>query len=192
MSVSDQLIQEVRAVALQQIEEYGPPHVEHFFLSEREWLKLAEMYAVDKSIVHIGVILMDIQLGYAVANWAIQDHVSMGVEYTQKLLSSYDLSPEEMTKILECVAKHHGADEYICREAEICTNADCYRFIHPRGFFLRLSVLWKRGVSIEELFTQAEYKLEEKRNALSLDYCKQELQPYYLHFKKYLKEARSV
>ncbi len=41
-----------------------------------------------------------------------------------------------------------------------------------------------------EVLKQVEYKMDEKWNILSLDICKQELEPYYKQFKDLIDIAR--
>lgn len=192
MPITSNTIESIKSVALDQIERYGLPPRENFFLTEKKWIELAEIYHANKTIVQIGVFCMDIQLGYAVSINCLWDHVMMGKEFTDKLLNQYNILESEKEQILECVEHHHGAEQYNCIEAEICANADCYRFIHPKWFFLWIASLWKRDLPLEKILDQAEYKLDEKYHALSLHICKQELNPYYEIFKQYIADARNL
>ena len=94
-----------------------------------------------------------------------------------------------MNQIINCVEAHHGTIPFDSIEAEICANADCYRFIHPKGFFLFLTILGKRG-SFPDALDMAEKKLDEKYNILSLDFCKNELEEVYRGLKSYISMAR--
>jgi hypothetical protein len=88
------------------------------------------------------------------------------------------------------VEAHHGTIPYTCIEAEICANADCYRFISPKGVFGYFTTLGKRPLDFLACLDEAEKKLDEKYAILSLDICKSELEPYYQTFKEYIKLSR--
>ncbi len=85
------------------------------------------------------------------------------IDATKIFLEKYPLTKEEQKKIINCVEAHHKGVKFNCVEAEICANADCYRFLHP--------------------------KMNEKHKILSLDICKKELEPYYQEFKKLFEKA---
>ena len=87
---------------------------------------------------------------------------------------------------------HHGKIPYTCIEAEICANADCYRFISPKGFLSYLATLGKRHDDFASCLNDAEKKLDEKYALLSLDFCKQELEPRYQTFKTSIQQARET
>ena len=99
-----------------------------------------------------------------------------------------DLTESEYDKIINCVEAHHKDIPFSCIEAEICANADCYRFIHPRGVFIQDGVLSKRTDDFAERIDGLNRKLEEKHNILSLDKAKEELEDYYQMFRKLFDE----
>lgn len=161
-------------------------------MSEKKALELAKALEADENIVHIGVCLMDLKLGQAIKEGKVKEHVKMSVDASKEFLEKFDLSEEEKKKIMNCVEAHHGTIPFICKEAEICANADCYRFIHPKGVFEFMSVLSKRLDDKDERLNQLEAKLEEKHNTLSLGMCKKELEEYYQMFKKLIADARKL
>lgn len=114
----------------------------------------------------------------------------MSVEATQGFLEKFELDKETKEKIINCVEAHHAQVPFICKEAEIVANADCYRFIHPKGVFDFFTGLGKRDLNFDEVLNYVEEKLDEKYKILSLEICKQELEGYYHQFKKLLKSAR--
>ena len=127
-------------------------------------------------IVRIGISLMDIKLGQAFSEKRIAEHVHMSVQAASDFLNRYELSSSQRDSIINCVAAHHGDVSFSCREAEICANADCYRFIHPTGFFGAFVTMGKRTDDFAAVLTQVEAKLDEKYKILSLDICKNELE----------------
>ena len=183
------IVAAARKFALDEIEKYGTPLITHFELSEKKGQEFAEQLGADKTIIGAGTSLMDVKLGQSIDENRVQEHVAMSVEATEEFLKEFDIDKE---KIINCVAAHHGTIPYTCVEAEICANADCYRFIHPKGFFAYLTLLGRRFSEFDTCLEHAEKKMEEKYNILSLPICKEELEPYYQTLKKFIKEARKI
>ncbi len=193
MSMNTTVIAKAREYALSEIRNFGTPISVHFVLSEKKAIELAKKLNADLEIVKIGIVLMDLKLGQALKENRLSEHVKMSSEAAQEFLKKFDLDGEKKKKIINCIEAHHGKVSFICMEAEICANADCYRFIHPRGFFAYLTLLsGERGLGFNECLNQAESKLEEKHKILSLDICKQELEDYYQTLKKFVTEAKKV
>ncbi len=183
------IVQKAREFAISETEKFGTPIMDHFELSEKKALELAEKFDVDTNIVKVGVYLMDVKLGEAIKNGKAPEHIQMSVDATREFLSEFEISDKEKDKILNCVGAHHAQIPFTCKEAEICCNADCYRFIHPRGVFAYLNLLGRRFDNIDDCLVQLEKKMEEKYNVLSLDICKEELEKYYQTFKKFIKNS---
>lgn len=186
------IIQEAKKFALKEIEKFGLPTPIHFEISEKKALELTEKLNANKTITLIGVYLMDVKLGEASTQNKNPEHVKMSVEAAKEFLEKFNLDEETKKKIINCLEAHHGQVPFICKEAEICANADCYRFIHPKGFFAFLTVLGKRNLNFNEILNFAELKLDEKYKILSLEICKEELEKYYHQFKEFIKIAREL
>ena len=186
------LIDKAKLLALKEIDENGSPALEHFEISNKKGQELAEKFDVDKDIVMLGTILMDLKLGECIKEGKVKEHVERSTEAAAIFLDKMNVDEELSKKIINCVEAHHGTKEYICKEAEICANADCYRFIHPNGVFAYFVVLGKRFDNVTAALEQIEAKMEEKWNVLSLDFCKKELKPYYDEFKALIETARTV
>lgn len=183
------IVQESKKLALSEIEKFKLPDLVHFEISEKKALELTDKLGADKKIVQIGIYLMDLKLGESFRNGSVSDHVQKGIDVAKKFLEEFDIDEISKKKIINCIEAHHGDVEFGCIEAEICANADCYRFIHPRGFFAYIALLGKRFDSIDDCLRQAEVKLDEKKKILSLDICKEELDDYYKEFKKMIQES---
>jgi hypothetical protein len=188
-SASQDFLHEIRDIALAEIEKYWLPHPTHFEISEKKAIALAEKFDAELMVVQLWVRLMDLKLWQAFAENRLYDHVAMSSIAAQAILNKYPLSNTQMAKIINCIESHHWDVPFSCVEAEICTNADCYRFIHPEWFFLWLTVLWKRWLPYHECLEKAHHKLNEKYQLLSLDICHQELDVYYQTFSQYLNDA---
>lgn len=186
------IIQESRQLAVSEIEKFGHPNLILFELSEKKTIELAGKLGADKAVTQIGFYLMDLKLGQALKENKLPQHIQMSIAAAENLLAQTDISEASREKIINCIEAHHGQVPFKCLEAEICANADCYRFIHPRGFFVFLTVLGKEGTGFSECLTSAESKMEEKHSMLSLDICRKELERYYQTLKQYIADARSL
>lgn len=186
----ENIIKKAEEYALEEINKNGTPALEHFYLSNQKGQEIAEKLKADKDIVMLGTMLMDLKLGECLKENKIEEHIARSSDAAKEFLKDFDLSEDFKNKVINCIEAHHKIKEYICIEAEICANADCYRMIHPRGVFAYLCMLGRRFPNLDDSLNQFEYKLEEKYKILSLDVCKEELEKYYLEFKELINKAR--
>lgn len=180
------LLDDARSFALHEISLHWLPNLELFLLSEKKIIELARFLHADEDLALIGHSLMDCKLWEAFSLWKIGDHVAMWISFAKQFLTQYDLDSSYLDNLLNCIAAHHWTIPYTCIESEICANADCYRFIHPRWFFGNLLSCGKRGLSLDDWLMLASDKLEEKWGVVSLDVCKKELAQYHATFRNYL------
>lgn len=153
--------------------------------------RLAIELGADENIVKIAIALMDSKLPEASSKGIPKQHTSMAVEATKEFLKEVDfLSDEQKQNIVKCVEEHHGVDNFYSVESEIVCNADCYKFLHPKGVFDYCSILGRRHNNLNKELTQLEYKMDEKYGALSLDIVKEELEPYYRSFKELISKTK--
>ena len=184
------IIEKAREYALSEIKLFGTPKPEHFDLSNEVGQRVARELGADEEIVLLGTILMDLKLGECFVEGKLSEHIKRSSEASRKFLEQFKLDEETVEKIINCVECHHGG-KYICLEAEICANADCYRFLHPRGI-LSAFILWgSRDQDVDMIVGEILKKIEEKHNVLSLDICKKELEPSYIIIKDFIKRAET-
>lgn len=110
------------------------------------------------------------------------EHAQMALEFAKEFLKTYDITQVEYEKIMNCIEAHHGKVPFQCLEAEICANADCYRFMHPKGVMAYIQYLSKKSDNLKDIITKAKTKLEEKNKILSLEKAKDDLNKYYEMF----------
>ena len=186
------IIEKAREWALEEINKYndGPPSLFNLntSLEKGEWL--AEKLDANKDIVLIGCYLMDIKLAECKDQGKAAEHIAESGKATEEFLKEFEIDQEIKNKILSCVLEHHGISKFSCIESEICANADCYRFINPVNVFEFVASLAKEGLNLSDNLNFVVKKLEEKHNILSLDICKEELEPCYKMFKELLSKAR--
>lgn len=161
-----------------------PTTKRHIYVAFDVGERLAEYYNADKQIVMIGLYLMDIKLKEARKIDRKSEHDLMAVEYAKEFLKEYDLSSEEYEKIINCIEAHHKRVPFDSIEAEICANADCYRFIHPEGVFAYEEFLATKLTDICTIVEKLKSKTDEKYNIISLEKAKEELEEYYQIFSK--------
>ena len=185
------IIKVVEEFSLQEIEKNGSPLLDHFLIANAEGQRLVQQVSGDGDVVLLGTMLMDCKLGECIKEGKLKEHVQRSSQAGKKLLEEYNVDQETIRKVLNCIEAHHKDVPFTCKEAEIVANADCYRFLTPRGIFAYIKMLEKRYASLDEALHQVELKMDEKWNILSLPLCKKELEKNYKMFKQLIKEARS-
>lgn len=131
-----------------------PTSNEHIYVAFEKAKYLAKYYEADEDIVLIGIYLMDYKLKEARKLGKKQEHVNMAVEFTKRFLNDYNITKEEKEKIINCIEAHHGKIPFQCIEAEICANADCYRFISPKGVFAYICFLATKLDDLDTILTK--------------------------------------
>jgi len=178
MNTLSKLIKQSKDFAISETEKYGVPSPFHVSLSYEVGQRLAKELGANSDIVAVGTYLMDCMLGVAFKEGRMPDHISMSAEKASEMLSVYSDTPDEdKENIVSCVKEHHGVKKFSSLEAEICCNADCYRFSSIRGFVG--GIHHGREMQLKDLLKLYKDKSDEKWNALSLDICKKELEPEY-------------
>lgn len=184
-----QLVTKAYDYAKEEIEKYGMPTKEHFELSYQKAIWLGNKFNVDIDISKIGVCLMDLKLGQAFKEGTLPNHIKMSADASRMLIDKATISKEDKEKIINCIEAHHGTVEYKWMEAEICANADCYRFIHPKGVFAAVVSFGKRFDNLQDVLKNTKLKMDEKKSIVSLDIVKEELEPYYKQFSQLFEEV---
>jgi hypothetical protein len=172
------IIEKAREFALKEISNNIYPLMCHFDISNKKGQELAEKLNVDKDIVMLGTILMDIKLGECFKEKKPQEHIERGIKATTEFLNQFEIEEDIKNKIIACVKEHHGTNEYYCKESEICANADCYRFASINGC-LRFINEDSTFDDFNELIKFAGSKADEKWNIVSIESCKEELEEDY-------------
>ncbi len=175
--------------ARKEIDLTGLPTIRHYNLSMEAGVELAKKLGANVDIVRAGVALMDIKLGECAKNGKQPEHVKASEEYALKLLENFGVDDATKKILLNCVAAHHGKVPFESLEAEIVANADCYRFIHPRGVMSFHATAIKRGNDHDDALKLVKAKLEEKHSILSLDAAKADLEPFYQMFSQIIQEG---
>lgn len=189
--ITAQTIQTVKDFAYVQTEKYGVPSLFHLEYANEKGQWLADKLNANKNIVLLGTSLMDCMIGVAMKESKLSEHAEMSVVKAQEILSALpEIEKKEIENIVACIRQHHGVGKFFSLEAEVCCNADCYRFASVKGA-LGGMVLGRR-MKLDDLVDLYSKKADEKWNALSLDVCKKELEPEYKILKQLFASYRFV
>ncbi len=159
-----------------------PTTEKHIYTAFEAGEMLAEYYHADKEIVKIGLYLMDIKLKESRKVGRKSEHDLMATDYAKEFLKEYELTNDEYETIINCIEAHHKRVAFNSIEAEICANADCYRFISPKGVFAYEEFLAVKLDDTKEIVKKLQAKLEEKHSIISLDKVRDDLEKYYQIF----------
>lgn len=187
--ITKKLINSVKEFVYKEIETYGAPSKFQVDFTNEKGQLLSEKLNADKNIVLLGSLLMDCKLGQAYKEGRLQDHIEMSKQKADEILSSdKDVTNDEKLNILNCISQHHGLDKFSSLEAEICCNADCYKFASIKGVIGGIKHL--RDMPLDDIVKLFSDKANEKWNALSLDISKKELKVEYESIKSFLKNYK--
>ena len=190
--INKKLLEISEELLKKEIEKTDIPPIENHKICLSYGKKLAQIYKVNEDFILACLNFMDVKMGEAFLSNRIKEHVQMSLKATLLALKPLNLDKKLIKKISNCILNHHGAKKYPSIEAEICANADCFKFLHPRGFIAFISSLGKREMSFEDLLKYGKQKLEEKIAIISLPEVKQEAKEYYQLLSKLLGKAQKV
>lgn len=183
------LLQEVDAFAIAEIEKYGLPPLFEYHEVNTIGERFARRLGADILVVQLGTRLMDVKVGEAVKKNIFPEHIAMSAQVARNFFEKYKLDPEVADKVLNCIEAHHATVPYTCLEAEICANADAHKFLLPKLFIRRMYEHTGFRTVKEALDLQLQ-KMEEKHKIASLDICKKELDENYELLSKFIAKIR--
>lgn len=187
-----ELIESVRSLALGEITKYDSPNKYHFDIANKAGQAIAEKVGANKDIVLLGTMLMDLKIGQAISENRLKDHIQMSADAARLFLENEKEQSELVSKVVDCVLSHHGTVPFKSKEAEVCANADCYRFLTPQGIFAFAVQLGKREMNLPELLDYVDKKVDEKWGIVSLSDAKKDLETNYKELKDLLHRARHI
>jgi hypothetical protein len=183
--ITREVIKKVRDFAYSQAEKYGAPSIFHLDYANEKGQWLAGELGADKKVVLLGTLLMDCMLGVALKEGKLSEHIEMSANKAEEVLAKFpELDKSEVKNVVACVQQHHGVEKFVSLEAEVCCNADCYRFASVKGALG--GMVTGRKMGMDELVALYMKKAEEKWKVLTLEICKRELEPQYSVIMKFL------
>ncbi|MFA7301167.1 MAG: hypothetical protein WC069_02570 [Candidatus Shapirobacteria bacterium] len=170
---------------IQEFAKIDGPMETHQLIANETGQRLAEKLSANNNIVLLGTLLMDCIIGIAIKENRLSDHVQMCFDKTKEILDlDSEITPEEKENVLACVKEHHGVQKFYSIESEIVCNSDCYRFASVKGMFYTLRYF--RSMPDIDFITLIKTKFNEKKNCVSLDIVKEELNDQFIAIENYL------
>lgn len=142
--------------------------------------KLADLAARypdhDKEALWIGAYLADMYITEAIKTGDITKHVQMALDRAQEIIKSHNIPQDKAEIILEIIGTHHGGKQKHI-ESKLFTNADCFKFLLPKGVFHIFSAVYKdRNKEVKDphkrfllAIQYAMFKVDEKFALVNLD-----------------------
>jgi hypothetical protein len=173
----EEFLKEVREFTSSECKRTGMPVGPHIDIATQKGKEIAPKLGANIAIVEAGTLLMDCQLGQALSENRMQDHIKMSLDEANEIMNKYDLDEKDKENIRHCVLEHHGVPKFYSLESEIVCNADCYRFTSTQGFAFAMRYL--RAMPFDDLVKLLKDKVSEKWNAITLDIVKEDLEPQH-------------
>lgn len=144
-------------------------------LGEDKLKELASRYPThNHNALWIGAHLADMFITEALLTGDITQHVSMALEYAKKMIEEEGISESDAEIILELITTHHGGEQKHL-ESKLFKNADCFKFLLPRGVFHIFGTMYGRSDETDpskkfaEAMQYTMFKVEEKYALVDLD-----------------------
>ena len=152
-------------------------------ITEIKLKKLSKKYEHNYDALWLGSCLADLFITEAKDTGDIKKHVPMALDYAANLIRENDISDQEAEIILEVIETHHGGEQKHI-ESKLYKNADCFKFLDPKGVFHIFAVFYDKSESgFKKAIQYAMYKVDEKYNLVDIDEeTKKEAKQLYDHW----------
>ena len=189
MDYIDQITNDLDQELIAEINKHGIPTLEDYNDITNIALRIAKELNADLDIVKLGSKLIHAKIGEAIAQKKWTEHTNMALGFAMELFKKYPLNENIKNKVFICIREHRDKT-FSCKEAEICANANCYKYLLPRKILKMFYNFRSQGYNFEEILFLAEEKVEQKWNFLTLEVCKKELEQNYKKIKQFLESAK--
>ena len=188
----EELMKKIDEAAQAESKKYGEPSLYNYKIAIEKAEELAKTYGADIYLSKMACMLMDIKIGECIKNHRQSDHIQESYKFSKELLEKFGADDETKKILLYAVLNHHGTKDHKFDfiEAEICSNADCYRFLTLPGAYNLIRVTSKWGQEHNASIDYCLSKVEEKFNALTLKKAKDDLYPNYEEIKNFLLKSK--
>lgn len=138
-------------------------------LTEVKLKELSKNYKHDSDALWIGSLIADMFITEAKDTGNILLHVPMALDYAKEIIKKNSIPKNQAEIVLELIETHHGGEQKFI-ESKLYKNADCFKFLDPKGVFHIFSAFYKNDeASFKEAIEYAMFKLEEKYSLIDLD-----------------------
>lgn len=161
-------------------------------LGEEKLAQLLTRYPNHNSnALWIGAYLADMFITEAIQTGDITKHVPMALNYAKEIIAKEGISDVDAQIILELIATHHGGEQKHL-ESKLFKNADCFKFLLPRGVFHIFSSYYKPATpeGFAKGMQYAMFKVEEKYRLVDLDEeLMREAKEFYDHWQFFFNQV---
>ena len=190
MDYTDQIANDLDQEIIVEINKYGIPTLEDYNDIITISLALGKKLNADLDVVKLGSRLIHAKIGESIAEKRKAEHTNMSMGFAMEFFKKYPMNENIKNKVIACI-KEHRDKTFSCIEAEICANANCYRYLLPRKILKMFYTLRNHGYNFEEILFLAEEKAEEKWNFLTLEICRDELKDNYKIIKGFMQSSKN-
>lgn len=158
-------------------------------IADAKLLEFANKYQNhDHQALWIGSYLSDMYITEAIKVGDINKHVPMAIDRAKALIKEENINNNQAEIIFEIISTHHGGEQKHI-ESKLFKNADCFKFLMPRGVFHIFGAMYGRSTNTDpqakfkEAMQYTMYKVEEKIALVDLDEATiKEAQELYDHW----------
>ena len=172
------LITKARELAKSQYEKNHAPAWNLTELAVKKGEFLAKKHGAIPELVVIALYLAHVIFDEDRAGDIQTRHCHLGAEFIKPYLSEWGVSSADRAIILNAIEAHHDQVPTESKEAEVMKNAECFKFLTLEGISIFLADLRRRGMTHDEAAEYALDKMNQKRQLLTLEDCKQEAEKH--------------
>lgn len=138
-------------------------------ITDNKLIEISKSYLHNHDCLWVGTYLADLFITEAKGTGDIKKHVPMALEYAHEIIASENIQKQDAEIILEIIATHHGGKQKHI-ESKLFKNADCFKFLDPKGVFHIFSAMYdgtEKG--FEKAIQYTMFKVEEKFSLVDLN-----------------------
>jgi hypothetical protein len=174
----NEIIAKSRELAQAQYEKNRAPAWGLTELAVKKGEFLAKKHGVNANLVVIALYLAHTVFSEERAGDIQTNHCRLSAEFAKGFLSEWGVDEHNQKVILNAIEAHHDQVPTESKEAEVMKNAECFKFLTLEGVSLFLADLRRRGMTHDEAAEYALDKMNQKRQLLTLEDCKQEAEKH--------------
>ena len=142
-------------------------------LAQRVGKNLSEEFNVDANIVLLTLYLQHLIFDPITGGEIQKNHPNLSANYVEnnKILEKWNIPAEDRKIILEAIRVHHSKNINTNLTIEVIKNAECQKFITVEGALIWLHELGLRGFDYEKSKELVFYKMNQKKELLTLERC---------------------
>ena len=161
-------------IARQQFEKNRAPAWSLTQLAVKKGDFLAKKHGANPELVVIALYLAHTVFDEDRGGEVQSNHCQLSADFAKSYLVEWDMPDHDQKIIVNSIEAHHDGVQTESKEAEVMKNAECFKFLTLEGISLFLADLRRRGYTHDEAAEYALDKMNQKRQLLTFEDCKQE------------------